>query len=169
MERWQRIDQASVADAVAELRICCGAGRWIDRMLERRPFGSLDRARAAAREEWFALPADDWREAFAGHPRIGDADALNSNLAGAASIPAGEQAGVTKADAGVVNALLEANRAYEARFGYIFIVCAAGKTAEQMLAILRGRLSNTPAREIEIAAAEHAAICDLRLAAVVAG
>ncbi|HTI39916.1 MAG TPA: 2-oxo-4-hydroxy-4-carboxy-5-ureidoimidazoline decarboxylase [Vicinamibacterales bacterium] len=166
MERWRRIDEAPEEDAAAELRTCCGASRWIDRMLVRRPFGSLQAARAAARDEWFALSADDWKEAFAHHPRIGDSVARLSTFAsGSARSSVREQAGVNDADAGLLNALLAANREYEARFGYIFIVCATGKTAAEMLAILRQRLSNGSEAEIRIAAEEHAKICDLRLAA----
>ena len=164
MERWRRIDQASASEAAAELQICCGAARWIARMLARRPFGSLEAARAAARDEWFALSTDEWKEAFAHHPRIGDVDALRAKF-GAAEISAREQAGVNDSDAGLLNALLAANREYEARFGYLFIVCATGKSGVEMLAILRQRLSNSPETEIRIAAEEHARICDLRLAA----
>jgi len=151
MERWQRIDCAPAAEAAGELRICCGAERWVSRMLARRPFGSLEAARAAAREEWFALSTDDWKQAFVHHPRIGDRSTLRARF--------GEAAAVSSAR--------ESNREYESRFGYLFIVCATGKTAEQMLQILRERLTNHPDEEMLIAAAEHAKICDSRLAAVV--
>jgi 2-oxo-4-hydroxy-4-carboxy-5-ureidoimidazoline decarboxylase len=168
MERWQRIDCAPAAEAAGELRICCGAERWVDRMLARRPFGSLEAARAAAREEWFALSTDDWKQAFVHHPRIGDVSALRARFGeAAAALSAREQAGVAGADEGVLQRLLESNREYEWRFGYLFIVCASGKTAEQMLQMLRERLRNDPGDEILIAAREHANICDLRLAAVV--
>lgn len=168
MERWQRIDEAPPGPAADELRVCCGSPRWIDRMLSRRPFGSLAEARRAARQEWFALPPDEWKIAFAHHPRIGDADALRARFGGAAAASSGrEQAGVTVADASVLRALIDGNRDYEARFGYIFIVSAAGKSAEQMLDTLRVRLGNQAPEEILIAAEEHAKICDLRLAAVV--
>jgi 2-oxo-4-hydroxy-4-carboxy-5-ureidoimidazoline decarboxylase len=168
MERWQRIDCAPVVEAAEELRICCGAGRWVERMLARRPFGSLDAARAAAREEWFALSTDDWKQAFAHHPRIGDVSALQARFGEAAAASSlREQAGMAGADEDVLQRLLESNREYESRFGYLFIVCATGKTAEQMLQMLRERLTNVRGEEILIAAREHAKICDLRLAAVV--
>lgn len=166
MERWQRIDDAPPAEAAAHLRICCASPRWVDRMLARRPLGSLDAARHAAREEWFALTPEEWKIAFAHHPRIGDVAALRAKFAGAADVSAREQAGIAAADGSVVNALLDANREYEARFGYIFIVCATGKTAAEMLAMLRARLANPPSQEIRIAAEEHAKICDLRLASM---
>jgi len=134
-------------------------------MMARRPFGSQATALAAAREEWFALSEDDWREAFCHHPRIGDRDALRRRSA--ARDPAGrEQAGVDAASEAVLTALADTNRAYEERFGYIFIVCATGRTAEEMLALLRARLGNDPQTEIRVAAGEHAKICDLRLMSV---
>lgn len=134
-------------------------------MLARRPFGSVDAARRAARDEWFALSSEEWKEAFACHPRIGNAPALREKFGAADS--AREQAGVAGASGEVLNALLAANREYEARFGYIFIVCATGKSAQEMLDSVRARLSNPPDVEIQVAAEEHAKISDLRLAAVV--
>lgn len=137
-------------------------------MLARRPFGSLERARAAARDEWFALPPNEWKEAFAHHPRIGDLNALRTKFGGvAATLSAREQAAVAAADDEVLQALVDVNREYAFRFGYTFIVCATGKSAEQMLTIARARLTNTPEQELRIAAGELAEICDLRLAAVV--
>ena len=133
-------------------------------MLARRPFGSLEAARQAAREEWFALPVSEWRTAFAHHPRIGDGGMRRAGAGGAAGVSAREQAGVANASADLLSALREANREYEARFGYIFIVCASGKTAAQMLETIHRRLANPPDREIAAAAAEHADICDRRLA-----
>lgn len=147
------------------LRVCCGSARWIERMLAERPFGSSERALRLARDEWFSLEPSDWQEAFAHHPRIGDLDALRTRFAATGSISEKEQAGVTDAAASTLGALLEGNRAYEARFGYIFIVCASGKTAAEMLDILHGRLGNDPTDEIRIAAEEHAKICERRLLA----
>lgn len=164
MERWRRIDLAGEAEARELLRVCCGAGRWIDRMLDRRPFGSAERAIAAAREAWFSLSPEDWREAFAHHPRIGDGESLGKKFApDAAALSSREQAGVKAASRDTLEALVDGNRAYEARFGYIFIVCATGKSAGEMLALLRTRLSNDPEDEIRIAAEEHMKICELRL------
>ena len=134
-------------------------------MLQRRPFGALEAARRAAREEWFPLPAEEWKIAFACHPRIGDVDALRPGVDSApAASSAREQAGVDGADAEVMRALSDGNREYAARFGYIFIVCATGKSAAEMLDVLRARLTNPPDVEIGIAAEEHAKICDLRIA-----
>jgi len=131
-------------------------------MMARRPFASEETALAAARDEWFALSADDWREAFGHHPRIGDRDALRLRFA-SRDPAAREQSGVDAASETALSALAEANRTYEERFGYIFIVCATGRTAEEMLALLRARLGNDPQTEIRVAAGEHAKICELRL------
>ena len=147
------------------LRVCCGSARWIERLLAERPFGSSERALRVARDAWFSLEPSDWQEAFAHHPRIGDVAALRERFAATGSLSEKEQAGVIDAAANTLGALLEGNRAYEARFGYIFIVCASGKTAAEMLDILRGRLGNEPADELRIAAEEHAKICEQRLLA----
>ena len=160
---WRRIDSATENEARALLRTCCGATRWIERMLARRPFGGRDAIQAAARAEWWALGPDDWREAFGHHPRIGDREALRARFGDAGDIPGREQAGVAGAAAGVLDALAEGNRAYEARFGYIFIVCATGKRAEEMLGMLQTRLRHGPDKEIRIAAEEQARITALRL------
>jgi 2-oxo-4-hydroxy-4-carboxy-5-ureidoimidazoline decarboxylase len=165
MERWRRIDAAPPEEARALLRICCGARAWVERMMARRPFGDRDTVTAAARDEWFALTPDDWREAFTHHPRIGDRDGLRAKFASTRSLSEREQAGVSGAGEDVLTALVAANRAYEARFGFIFIVCASGKSAEEMLGILRERLTNDAGTEIRIAAGEHAKICELRLLA----
>lgn len=165
MERWRRIDAAAADEARALLRICCGSGRWVDRMQARRPFSERDAVLSAAREEWFSLSADDWREAFTHHPRIGDRDVLRARFASTRSFSEREQAGVSGACEDVLSALLDGNRDYEARFGHIFIVCAADKSAGEILALLRTRLTNDPVAEIRVAAEEHAKICELRLLA----
>lgn len=163
MERWRRIDEAGEPEARELLRICCGASRWIDRMCARRPFGSREAALAAAHDEWFALGPGDWLDAFAHHPRIGDLEGLKKKFAATAAVSQREQAGVATATAEVLAALLEGNREYEARFGHIFIVCATGRSAGEMLGLLRTRLRNPPDHELLVAAQEHAKICELRL------
>jgi 2-oxo-4-hydroxy-4-carboxy-5-ureidoimidazoline decarboxylase len=166
MAPWQRLDTASEADARALLARCCGSTRWVDRMLSRRPFGSAAALFDTARDVWFALEPADWREAFGHHPKIGDREALRTRFAATQSLSAREQAGVAGAAYDVLDALAEGNAHYERRFGFIFIVCATGKTAEEMLGLLRSRLDNEPGREIQIAAAEQAKITRLRLDAL---
>ena len=169
MERWERINAAAPEEAREQLRICCGSSRWIDRMMDRRPFESREAACTAARNEWFALTPDDWLEAFTHHPRIGERPAVVGRdfSPGASALSAREQAGVASADADVKHALAEGNRDYEARFGHIYLVSAAGKSAHELLGILRARLQNDPERELQVAAEEHAKICDLRMVATV--
>lgn len=132
-------------------------------MLARRPFGSRDALHRAARDEWWALGPDDWRKAFSHHPKIGDRASLAARFPATHALSEKEQAGVASAPAAVFDALAEDNRAYEQRFGYIFIICATGKNAETMLARLRDRLANDPETEIRIAAEEQAKITALRL------
>jgi 2-oxo-4-hydroxy-4-carboxy-5-ureidoimidazoline decarboxylase len=132
-------------------------------MTNRRHFSSDAELHAVAGEQWAALNRDDWLEAFVAHPRIGDVEALRRKFASTAAWCASEQAGAANAANEVLHSLAEGNHAYEAKFGYIFIVCATGKTAEEMLAILRARLPNDPDTEIHLAAAEQAKITRLRL------
>ena len=166
MEPWQTLDNAPADDARRMLTACCGASRWVERLLGHRPFGSNDRLLRAARDEWFALTPADWREAFSHHPRIGDREELGARFPATAHLSQREQAGVDGAGHDVLDALADANRAYEDRFGHIFIVCATGKTAEEMLALLRERQQNDPADEIRVAAAEQAKITRIRLMAL---
>lgn len=158
-----QVDTASEADAREFLTRCCGSRAWVDRMLARRPFGSDERLASAAREVWFALPPDDWLEAFSHHPRIGDRESLRSRFPQTADLSAAEQSGVQHASDETLDALAEGNRAYERKFGFIFLVCATGKTAGEMLALLRQRLANERHAELQIAAAEQAKITALRL------
>ena len=132
-------------------------------MVRRRPFGSAAGLATAARLAWDDLTYTDWLEAFSHHPKIGDRDALARRFAATAQLSAGEQRGVDSAAADVLDALAAGNRDYETRFGYIFIVCASGKSAAEMLDLMRARLPNDPEVEIRIAAGEQAKITELRL------
>jgi 2-oxo-4-hydroxy-4-carboxy-5-ureidoimidazoline decarboxylase len=163
MESWRRLDVAAPDEARDLLQSCCGASAWVDRMMARRPFGSGEALVGAAREEWFALGRPDWLEAFSHHPKIGDRDSLRQRFARTAHLSEREQAGVDGASENVLEDLAEGNREYERRFGYIFIVCASGKSADEMLGLLRQRLPNAPDVEIRLAAEEQARITELRL------
>jgi OHCU decarboxylase len=142
-------------DAEDALLRCCGSTRWAQLMASARPFASMQALMAAADECWNALERRDWLEAFAAHPRIGER--------AADPWAAREQAGTAGAALTVLERLAQANRAYEARFGYIFIVCASGKTADQMSRIAEQRLTNDPHRELLVAAEEQRSISRLRL------
>jgi 2-oxo-4-hydroxy-4-carboxy-5-ureidoimidazoline decarboxylase len=158
-----RINAWTADEAIAGFRRCCGSTRWAEAMASLRPYASEAALRDAAERTWRSLPRTDWLEAFAAHPKIGDLDALRARFAATAGWSALEQAGVAGASEEVLRALAGGNRLYEERFGYIFIVCATGKTAGEMLELLRRRLPNDPAEEIANAAAEQAAITRLRL------
>lgn len=150
-------------EAEAELLACCGSRRWARELAARRPFPATAALLAEADEVWESLAEEDWHEAFRAHPRIGERKAAPSQGARAAAWSAGEQSGAASAAEDVTEALAEGNRAYEARFGHIYIVCATGKTGDEMLAILRARLANDAATELRAAAAEQAKITRLRL------
>ena len=142
---------------------CCGSARWVSMMVARRPFGSLERVLAGADETWWSLSPDDWREAFAHHPRIGDRPTAARQSEQGAVWAAGEQAAVGDASADTRAALAAVNRTYEQRFGYIYIVCATGKSADELLAIATERLNNDPDTELAVAAEEQRKITRLRL------
>ena len=160
---WSAIDAAAPEAARQMLRRACGSSAWVERMLQRRPLGSSANLEAAAREEWFALTEDDWLEAFAQHPRIGDRASLDARLPVTHDLSSREQASVATATGDVLDALARDNAIYYDRFGFTFIVCATGKSAEEMLQLLRDRLSNDRATELQIAAEEQAKITALRL------
>jgi 2-oxo-4-hydroxy-4-carboxy-5-ureidoimidazoline decarboxylase len=163
MDALKRLNEWPAGEAREELRRCCGASRWVEGMTARRPFGDRESLLTVSDDVWWGLEEPDWREAFAHHPKIGDADALRERFASTRQWAAGEQSGVQGAAEETLAALAAGNRAYEERFGYIFIVCASGKGADEMLSLLRARLPNDPRDEIRIAAAEQARITRLRL------
>jgi OHCU decarboxylase len=138
-------------------------------MLLRRPFGSLESLLAAADEIWRTTERPDWDEAFAQHPRIGEREAAAPVSAAARTWSVGEQGGVSRADASARAALAEANEAYEQRFGRIYLVCAAGRSAEDLLQDIEARMSNDPERELAVAVEEQRKITRLRLQALLGG
>jgi len=149
------IDALSVDDAAEVFRSVCGSTQWVSEMVARRPFGYVPRVLAAADEAWRSTGREDLYEAFSHHPRIESARAENWS--------SGEQAGIESASAPVQSALAEVNRAYEERFGHIYLVCATGMSAEELLALARKRLSNEPEAELAVAAEEQRRITQLRL------
>lgn len=142
---------------------CCAASRWVAEMANSRPFQSDQHALETAGVVWNALNRDDWLEAFAAHPKIGDLDSLRAKYANTGNWASSEQAGVAGGGESTLGQLSELNRDYERKFGYIFIVCATGKSADEMLSILKQRMVNEPDEEVLIAAAEQLKITKLRL------
>ncbi|HKR02129.1 MAG TPA: 2-oxo-4-hydroxy-4-carboxy-5-ureidoimidazoline decarboxylase [Pyrinomonadaceae bacterium] len=150
-------------EAEAELLKCCGSTLWARRMAEERPFRDLHDLTTKADAEWWALDEEDWLEAFSRHPKIGEKKSERAQAEAARQWSETEQAGATSAGEETRLALAEGNREYERKFGYIYIVCATGKSADQMLAILKGRLQNDADKEIRVAAEEQRRITHLRL------
>jgi OHCU decarboxylase len=128
-----------------------------------RPFASAQDALDASERIWKALDRKEWLAAFRHHPPIGGKKAAKAQSATAKSWSAGEQGGVNAASAAELAELAKANADYAKRFGYIFIICASGKTTGEMLAAIRQRLSNDPQHESQIAADEQQKITKLRL------
>jgi OHCU decarboxylase len=146
---------AAAAVVTAALLQCCGSKRWAEAMLARRPL--LDRAAlfSTAESIWWTLDSHDWLEAFSAHPRIGE-----KKLAGWSSQ---EQNGIHAAPTQILRQLAAGNQEYERRFGWIFLIQAAGKSAPDMLGSLQARLANPPEAELRIAAGEQAKITASRL------
>jgi len=158
------LNAESEAGARAALLRCCGSRRWVLGMLAARPFPDTSRVYATAEQIWSALGREDYLEAFSHHPQIGaDPAELVRKFAPTADLSRVEQAGTSEADPSTLDALREGNLAYAARFGFTFIVCATGKSAAEMLALLQARIGNCPDAELAIAAAEQAKITHLRL------
>ncbi|HTO90095.1 MAG TPA: 2-oxo-4-hydroxy-4-carboxy-5-ureidoimidazoline decarboxylase [Candidatus Sulfotelmatobacter sp.] len=151
------------AEAHAALERCCGSACWVREMMAARPFKDVRALHAAADRAFARLEREDWLEAFAHHPMIGDVESLRAKFASTAAWAGEEQRGAAMADEMTLLSLANENRAYRDRFGYIFIVCATGKTAAQMLEMLRERSGHDPETELEVAAGEQRKIAKLRL------
>lgn len=156
------LNDLTIRDARAVLLTCCGSTRWADEMARARPFENETHLIDTADAVWKSLEKSDFLEAFSAHPRIGDKEALKRKFS-RDRWAEGEQAGTAQASDAVIDEFAVANRHYEERFGYIFIVCATGKSANEMLLELRVRLDNAPEDELRVAAGEQAKITRLRL------
>jgi 2-oxo-4-hydroxy-4-carboxy-5-ureidoimidazoline decarboxylase len=164
LEAHARLNALEKEAARAALLRCCGVIAWAEAMLAHRPFASTPALLAAADALFFALDTEQKREAFAHHPEIGaNLAELRARFQSTAALSVREQAGVSSADDATLARLRDGNAAYKARFGYVFIVCASGKSAQEMLELLTARLDNDPKAELELAAAELAKITRLRL------
>jgi 2-oxo-4-hydroxy-4-carboxy-5-ureidoimidazoline decarboxylase len=157
------LDAMSEATAGKLLSDCCGASRWVSGMLARRPFGSRAVVLATADEIWQSLDPRDWRDAFSHHPRIGERKSASPRSERGSAWAAAEQSGVEQARDDVRADLAAANRDYERRFGYTYIVFATGKSADEMLTLARARLQNEPEVELRAAVEEQRKITRLRL------
>lgn len=157
------LNSLTAGEAAQELLQCCGSKRWAAEMAKRRPFASLETLIDTAHDIWSSLNRSDWLEAFRSHPKIGEKKATEKISAQSQQWSRQEQAAVANAPDATIDSIAKLNRAYEQKFGFIFIICATGKTSDEMLAALRERLENDPETELPIAAAEQGKITELRL------
>jgi 2-oxo-4-hydroxy-4-carboxy-5-ureidoimidazoline decarboxylase len=160
LSEWNSLDRDAAAETVLP---CCGSRAWAVELAERRPIADEARMMAESSDVWRGLPVEAWREAFDSHPRIGEqkpqGHATNESLKSSAT----EQAVALSADEVAKLALKEANRRYEERFGRIFIICASGKSANEILMALETRMQNDDATELHEAAEQQRQITELRL------
>jgi 2-oxo-4-hydroxy-4-carboxy-5-ureidoimidazoline decarboxylase len=158
LENWNRLEQATATEVILP---CNGSRAWAIGVVNLYPFNTAAELFAAADKVWAGLPEKDWKSAFDSHPRIGEKSAKAATKK-SLDWSGGEQA-AAKLDEEMQAELKVANREYEEKFGRIFIVCATGKSAAEMLAILRGRLKNDAKTELLEAAEQQRQITQLRL------
>lgn len=158
--RLNRLDEAALS---AALEKCCGSRSWVAAMMAARPYADDADLLEKAANCWWGLPRDEWLQALAAHPRIGDLDSLAARHADTAHWAGGEQAGVAAASEATRSRLAQANAEYESRFGHLFVVCATALPADEILRMLEARLDNPPQEELLIAAGEQLKITWLRL------
>ena len=150
------------------LKQCCGSSAWVNKMLTVFPVEDLVDLMEDAEEKWYECTQEDWKEAFSNHPKIGDTDSLKNKFYSTAQWAEGEQSGMNNAEEGILQELAEGNKLYLEKFGYIFIVSATGKSAEELLSLLQSRLLNSPEEEIKIAMEEQNLITKIRLEKLIA-
>jgi len=160
LERFNRLPSQRALRALLD---CCGSTKWAEQMLARRPFAVEAEFFEAADKTWSALAREDWLEAFHHHPPIGETRAAAKQSATASRWSAKEQSSAQKAAPEMLEALAAQNRAYAEKFGYVFLICATGKSSAEILNAVRQRLPNDPDTELRVAAEEQRKIARLRL------
>jgi 2-oxo-4-hydroxy-4-carboxy-5-ureidoimidazoline decarboxylase len=158
-----QLNTLSDEDAKMAFSNCCTSQAWNDGMVAARPFISLEQCHEVALSVWAGLGEQDFLQAFEGHPKIGDVTSLREKYAHTKKLASGEQSSVDEASEEVIQNLSNGNTAYEEKNGFIFIVCATGKSAAEMLELLNERLPNNRAEELKNAAAEQAKITAIRI------
>ena len=148
---------------MVKLLQCCGSSTWMTQLIRLMPFMSLEDLLTKSDQAWQKTDEKDWLEAFSHHPKIGDLKSLEQKFASTKVFAQGEQSSVSTARHETLEQLAEGNSLYEKKFGFIFIVFATGKSAEEMLVILNQRISNDRSTELRIAAGEQQKITKLRL------
>ncbi|TRY30139.1 2-oxo-4-hydroxy-4-carboxy-5-ureidoimidazoline decarboxylase [Aliiglaciecola sp. M165] len=142
---------------------CCAAPRWCSQMVAQRPFETAERLHTTAFEIWQGLNNSDYLQAFEAHPMIGDINTLKKKYASTSAVAKNEQAGAALADEKTLFALQTLNKEYLEKNGFIFIICATGLSAKQMLQELKKRIKNGRKQEIQIAAAQQMMITKIRI------
>ena len=153
----------SKQEASNHLMKCCTSDTWVERMLNFRPYKNRQHIKELADNAWLELQESDYLQAFEGHPKIGDVNSLREKYSNTKELASGEQGSVNTASEDVLMKLSEKNTEYFDKFGFIFIVCATGKSASEMLAILCERMPNDRKTELINAAEEQRKIFQLRL------
>jgi 2-oxo-4-hydroxy-4-carboxy-5-ureidoimidazoline decarboxylase len=160
LARWNALDGEEAARAILP---CCGSPAWAKKLADQRPFSSPESLFAASDAVWLTLPEADWQQAFDSHPRIGQRHAEAATRESLSWSSTEQSAAMASQDESAKRALAEANREYEARFGRIFLVCASGRSTQEILALLRQRMGNTPEDELREAVEQQRQITQLRL------
>lgn len=160
LERWNSLP---LDEAMEEVLSCCGSHAWAALLAATRPYAEEQTLYAAADEYWRSLPEADWLEAFRSHPRIGERHAQTQTTATSAAWSRSEQGQMNEADAAILLRMREGQRAYEERFGRIFIVCASGRSPSELLGILEHRLKGDPGQELLESGEQQRQIMQLRL------
>lgn len=157
------INNLPLYDLKQQLFNCCGSTTWVNKMLPFFPIQTTQQILTIAQQQWYTCTNADWLQAFTHHPKIGDVATLTKKFAATAIWASGEQQAVNTAPAAIIQALANGNTEYQNKFGFIFIVCATGKSAQQMLTLLQQRLPNTLQVEMQLAMEEQNKITLLRL------
>jgi len=158
----EELNKTDTVNAQATLKLCCGSSQWSKLLAEQRPFSSSRDLLAKAEIVWHELSKEDWLEAFSHHPKIGETKANLKNF-DAPDWSQKEQAGVNNASELTQRKLEHLNDDYFKKFGHVFLICATGRSADQMLAALELRLANDSETEITIAVKEQSKITRIRL------
>jgi 2-oxo-4-hydroxy-4-carboxy-5-ureidoimidazoline decarboxylase len=159
----EALNTLTPSEANKQFELCCGASNWVEKMNQNRPFHDKKELFQKAESIWLSLSSEDWLEAFTHHPKIGNINSLRKKFQNTKSISKNEQSGVNNATESTLKDLAESNQLYEDKFGFIFIVCATGKSSDEMLALIKIRINNNAKIEMQNAAKEQNKITQLRL------
>lgn len=158
-----RLNALSTPEAIDVLFSACGSRAWAQQVAAARPFSTIDTLFSTADRIWLSMPREEWLAAFSHHPRIGERNLAQFRFAATAAQSSREQSGMAAATDAQRQEFAAGNEQYERRFGHVFLICATGKSAADMLSSLRARLGNDPETELHNAAGEQAKITRLRL------